>query len=205
VHEVGRALRVGTLLEGSVRKAHNHLRLTVQLVEVSTGQHRWSQRFDRTFDDMFAIQAEIATNVASALRGGALSPREEQALARPHTGVAAYEYYLRGRQCLPRLTAADLKTSAEMLERAIALDADYAPAHVGLAMAYATLYEWFGAKDEDRMRAEQASARALELGPDMAEAHVARACALSPARRRHAASRAGTGTVRAPIRPRWRW
>ncbi len=181
--EVGRALRVGTLLEGSVRKANNHLRVTVQLVEVSSGHHRWSQRFDRTLDDVFAIQDEIANSVAASLRGDVLSPREQQAVTRPQTGTAAYEYYLRGRQCLPRMTAVDLRKSAEMLDRAVALDANYAPAYVGLAMAHATLHEWFGAKDEDRVRAERASERALELAPDLAEAHVAHGCALSLSRR----------------------
>ena len=183
VREVGRALRVGTLLEGSVRKANSHLRVTVQLVEVSTGHHRWSQRFDRTLDDVFAIQDEIAHSVATSLRGGVLSAREQQALARPQTGSAAYEYYLRGRQCLPRMTPVDLRKSAEMFDRAVALDANYAPAHAGLAMVHATLHEWFGARDEDRVRAERASARALELAPDLAESHVARACALSLSRR----------------------
>ena len=183
VREVGRALRVGTLLEGSVRKANNHLRVTVQLVEVSTGHHRWSQRFDLPLEDVFAIQAEIASGVATSLRDGALSAGEQQALARPQTGVVAYEYYLRGRQSLSRMAAGDLRKGAEMFDRAVALDADYAPAHTGLAMAHATLHEWFGARDEDRARAERASERALELAPDSAEAHVARACALSLSRR----------------------
>ena len=181
--EVGRALRVGTLLEGSVRKENSHLRVTVQLVEVSSGHHRWSQRFDRTLDDVFAIQDEIANSVATSLRGDVPSPSEQRALARPRTGAAAYEYYLRGRQCLPRMTSVDLRKGAEMFDRAVALDADYAPAHAGLAMVHATLHEWFGARDEDRVRAEHASARALELAPDLAEAHVARACALSLSRR----------------------
>ena len=105
VREVGRALRVGTLLECSVRKASDHLRVTVQLVEVSTGHHRWSERFDRALAEVFAIQAEIANGVAASLRGDVLSAREQQALARPQTGPVAYEYYLRGRQCLPRMAA----------------------------------------------------------------------------------------------------
>jgi adenylate cyclase len=183
VREVGRALRVGTLLEGSLRKANHQLRVTVQLVEVPTGYHRWSQRFDRPLDDVFAIQDEIANGVAASLGGGVLSRREQQVLARPQTGAVVYEYYLRGRQCLPRMTLVELKRSCEMFDRAIALDASYAPAHTGLAMAHATLHEWFGARDEDRVRAERASARALELAPDSAEAHVARACALSLSRR----------------------
>jgi tetratricopeptide (TPR) repeat protein len=130
-----------------------------------------------------AILAEIANGVATSLRGDALSAPEQQALARPQTGALAYEYYLRGRQGLPRMAAGDLRKGAEMFDRAIALDADYAPAHTGLAMVHATLHEWFGARDEDRSRAERASERALELAPESAETHVARACALSLSRR----------------------
>ena len=179
VQAVGRQLGVGTLLEGSVRKADDRLRVTVQLIEVTTGYHRWSKRFDRRLDDVFAIQDEIAENVATSLRGSVLSGREKQALLRPQTGAAAYEYYLRGRQHLPRLTQADLQQSAEMFQRAIELDAGYSPAFAGLAAVHATLYEWFGARDEDLAKAERASQRALELAPDLAEAHVARGCALS--------------------------
>ena len=73
VREIGRQLSVGTLLEGSVRKADDRLRVTVQLIEVASGYHRWSQRFDRTLDDVFAIEDEIAESVATSLRGGVLS------------------------------------------------------------------------------------------------------------------------------------
>jgi adenylate cyclase len=179
IHEVGRHLGVGTLLEGSVRKADDHLRVTVQLIEVATGFHRWSQRFDRTLDDVFAIQDEIAESVATSLRGNVLSGREKQALLRPHTGAAAYEYYLRGRQHLPLMTQPDLKRSGEMFERAIELDASYSPALAGLATVHATLYEWFGSQVDDLAKAERASLRALELAPDLAEAHVARGFVLS--------------------------
>src|SRR6185503_5950885 len=134
---------------------------------------------DRTLDDVFAIQDEIAESVATSLRGSVLSGREKQALLRPQTGAAAYEYYLRGRQHLPRLTQPDLEKSAEMFGRAIELDAGYGPAFAGLATVHATLYEWFGAREDDLVRAERASQRALELAPDLAEAHVARGCALS--------------------------
>jgi adenylate cyclase len=182
VHAVGQQLGVGTLLEGSVRKADNRLRVIVQLVEVETGYHRWSQRFDRTLDDVFAIQDEIAENVATSLRGTMLSLREKQALVRPQTGPEAYEYYLRGRQHLPRMTQQDLEKSAELFERAIACDATYSPAYAGLATVYSTLYEWFGARDEDLDRAEHASRRALELAPGLADAHVARGCTLALSR-----------------------
>jgi adenylate cyclase len=179
IQKVGRHLGVGTLLEGSVRKADDRLRVTVQLIEVATGFHRWSQRFDRTLDDVFAIQDEIAESVATSLRGNVLSGREKQALLRPHTGAAAYEYYLRGRQHLPLMTQPDLKRSGEMFERAIELDAGYSPALAGLATVHATLYEWFGSQQDDLAKAERASLRALELAPDLAEAHVARGFVLS--------------------------
>jgi len=155
IHEVGRHLGVGTLLEGSVRKADDRLRVTVQLIEVATGFHRWSQRFDRTLDDVFAIQDEIAESVATSLRGSVLSGRERQALLRPHTGAAAYEYYLRGRQHLPLMTQPDLKRSGEMFERAIELDASYSPALAGLATVHATLYEWFGSQQDDLAKVER--------------------------------------------------
>ena len=183
VREIGRQLGVATLLEGSVRKADDRLRVTVQLVEAATGYHRWSQRFDRKLDDVFAIQDEIAESVATSLRGHVLSSREKQALVRPQTGAAAYEYYLRGRQHLPRMTQPDLQKSGEMFTRAIALDADYGPALAGLAMVHATLYEWFGAKDEDLKAAEDASEQALDLVPHFAEAHVARGFVMSLLRR----------------------
>jgi adenylate cyclase len=112
-----------------------------------------------------------------------LSGREKQALLRPQTGAAAYEYYLRGRQYLPRLTRHDLERSRDLFERAIELDAGYGPAFAGLATVHATLYEWYGASEDDLGRAERASHRALELAPGLAEAHVARGVALSlPAR-----------------------
>jgi TolB-like protein/tetratricopeptide (TPR) repeat protein len=190
VREVGGRLGVGTLLEGSVRKAGDRLRVTVQLIETATGYHRWSRRFDRRLDDVFAIQDEIAESVAGSLRGGVLTPHEKEAMLRPQTGPAAYEDYLRGRQLLPRLTQADLRASAEMFERAVALDPGYGPAWAGLAMVHATLYEWFGAADDDLGHAARASERALALAPRLADAHVARGCALSLSRRYAEAARA---------------
>lgn len=183
MREIGRQLGVGTLLEGSVRKADDRLRVTVQLIEVATGYHRWSQKFDRTVDDIFAIQDDIAQSVATSLRGTVLSRREEQSLQRPQTSPPAYEFYLRGLQLLPRMTQPDLQRSGEMFERAIELDPKYAPAWAGLAMVHGTLYEWFGASQDDLDRAEHASRQALDVASDFAEAHVARGFVLSLLRR----------------------
>jgi adenylate cyclase len=178
VRQIGRQLGVGTLLDGSVRKADNRLRVTVQLVETATGYHRWSQRFDRALTDVFAIEDEIAESIVTSLRGGFLSGREREALRRQPTGPEAYECYLRGRQYLPRLTRPDLEKSGEMFERAIELDAGYGPAYAGLAVVHATLHEWFGAQADDLAKAERASGRALELSADMPRPtwHAVRSC-----------------------------
>lgn len=189
VQAIGRHLGVENLLEGSVRKAEDRLRVTVQLVDVATGYAKWSQRFDRMLPDVFAIQEEIAESVAATLRGGDLSQREKRALARPHTGVPAYEYYLRGRQYLPRMTAPELKRSVEMFEHAVELDPEYGPAWACMGAAHATLYEWFGAKQEDMACAEKASQKALELAPGLAESHISRGCALSLSRQYEQAAR----------------
>ena len=157
--------------------------VTVQLIDVATGYHKWSQRFERKFGDVFAIQDEIAASVATTLRGGALSQREQRGLRRPHTTAEPYEYYLRGRQSLHRMRQPDLEQSRRMFEGAIELDADYAPAWAGLATVHALLYEWWGSNDEDMHRADRASQIAMELAPDLADAHFARGFALSLHRR----------------------
>jgi len=196
IRTVGEQLKVEALLEGSVRKSDDRLRVTVQLIEVASGYHRWSHRFDGQFKDVFAMQDEIAESVATSLRGDAVSPREKRALHRAHTGTAAYELYLRGRQHLPRIRRPDLDSSADLFRRAIELDPGYGPAYAGLATSHATLYEWFGANDADLAGAERASQRALELAPDLAETHVARGCALSLMRRYEDASREFEESIR---------
>ena len=196
VQHVGRQLNVEALLEGSVRKSGDHLRVTVQLIEAASGYHRWSHRFDGRFEDVFAMQDEIAERVATSLRGEHVSPREKRALQRAHTPTAAYELYLRARQHLPRIRHAALESAVDLFRRAIELDPGYAPAHAGLATSHATLYEWFGANDADLDAAERASQRALELAPDLAEAHVARGCALSLLRRYEEASREFEASIR---------
>src|SRR5262249_5985265 len=111
VREVGRQLGVATLLEGSVRKSEDRLRVTVQLIETETGYHRWSERFDRKLDDVFAIQDEIARNIMSLLKGAAPVNGDAPSTSKPPLGTVAYEYYLRGRHYLHLMTQSDLRTS----------------------------------------------------------------------------------------------
>src|SRR5262249_3336568 len=114
--------------------------------------------------------------------GEGLSQREKAALRRPETSSDAYEYFLRGRQYLPRMSHPDLERSLAMFTRAVEFDAGYGPAWAGLATVNATLYEWFGAREEDLEAALRASRRAMELAPALAEAHTARGFALSLSR-----------------------
>ncbi|MGE0029776.1 MAG: winged helix-turn-helix domain-containing protein [Steroidobacteraceae bacterium] len=179
VSDIGRRLRVGSLLEGSVRKEGGRLRITVQLIEVASGFHQWSQSFDRDLGDLFAVQQEIAGTVATQLRGGRLTERELRGVWRQPTAFETYEFFLRGRQSLHGMQRPDLEHSRRMFEAAIALDAGYAPAWAGLATVHATLYEWHGATDEDLRQAIKASEITMQLAPELADAHVARGFALS--------------------------
>lgn len=196
IRTVGAQLNVEALLEGSVRKSGERLRVTVQLVEVASGYHRWSHRFDGLFKDVFAIQDEIAESVAASLCCGAPAPGAKRTPLRAQAGTEAYELYLRGRQHLPRILYGDVKSAVELFNRAIELEPRYGPAYAGLATAHATLYEWFGANDADLAGAERASQRALELAPDLAEAHVARGCTLSLMRRYEEASKEFEESIR---------
>ncbi len=172
--EIGHRLGVDAVLEGAVRRAGNRLRVTAQLVDVATGYQRWSHRFDGTLDDVFAIQDEISGRVATAMRG-MLSSRERDALRRPGTSAEAYAYFLRGRQMIHNVSPASYEAVVEMFERAIEIDPTYAPAYAGLAEMHCRYFEWADGGPTARAAAERASLKALELAPQLAESHVARA------------------------------
>jgi tetratricopeptide (TPR) repeat protein len=180
---VGRKLGVGSLLEGSVRKSGNRLRVTVQLIDVTTGYHKWSEKFERDAGDVFAMQDEIAEKVAMLLRGGELSHRERRAVHRQPTAIETYECFLRGRQRMHAMQQPQMDEARALYQRAIELDAEYAPAWAGMAMLHALLYEWWGSKAEDLSEADRASRVAMELAPDLADAHLARGYTLSNLRR----------------------
>jgi adenylate cyclase len=183
LREVGRKLGVGSLLEGSVRKAGNRLRVTVQLIDVTTGYHKWSEKFERDASDVFAMQDEIAEKVAMLLRGGELSHRERRAVHRQPTAIETYECFLRGRQRMHAMQQPQMDEARALYQRAIELDAEYAPAWAGMAMLHALLYEWWGSKAEDLSAADRASRVAMELAPNLADAHLARGYTLSNLRR----------------------
>jgi adenylate cyclase len=173
--EIGRALNVAAIMEGSVRKAGDHVRVTAQLIDAGSGYHLWSESYDRQLRDIFAIQGEIARNVARALQVSLTAALDVCRCDAPRD-MRAYEFYLRGRQIQSVKSSDNWTKAPEMFRRAIALDPDYAQAHAGLADSLAQLLLWrivepTGVLDE----ALAAARRALELAPQLAEAHVAHA------------------------------
>jgi serine/threonine protein kinase/tetratricopeptide (TPR) repeat protein len=171
IAEVGAKLHVETVLEGSVRKAGNRLRITAQLVNVADGYHLWSDRYDRELDDVFAIQDEIAAAIADRLRV-TLAEGKEQRRVKPPTGnLEAYELYLKGRAFWNQ-RGGGLRPALECFEKALSLDADYALAHVGVAEAYSLIGFYGLARPREVMpKAKAAAERALELDEYLAEAH----------------------------------
>jgi len=179
VRTIGRQLGVGTVLEGSVRRAGRRLRITAQLITVADGYHVWSERYDRDLEDVFAIQDEIATNIARALRVVLTEP-EQRALEKPPTrSLEAYDYFLRGRQLFHQFRRKGFDAAIEMFERAVEIDPGYARAYSGIADCCSFLDTHWHSTEEDALRAEEASRKALDLDPDSAEAHASRGLALS--------------------------
>jgi adenylate cyclase len=178
--EIGRTLNVAAIMEGSVRKAGDRVRVTAQLIDAGTGYHLWSENFDRKLEDIFAIQEEIARNVVHALRGSLKAVAELDICSCAPSDMRAYDFYLRGRQ-IQSLKSSDHWTKApEMFRRAIAVDPNYAAAHAGLADSLAQLLIWRILQPGDVLNEALAAAqRALELAPQLAEAHVARGNTLS--------------------------
>ncbi len=174
VRTIGHDLNVRSVLEGSVQVHGTKLRVTTQLIDVNSGYHLWSERFDREMEDVFDIEDEIASNVVRALRV-ILREDERRALARvPTANVKAYEYYLRGRQFFHQTRRKSLEFAREMFHRAIKIDPDYALAYTGLANASALVHMYYPTAQEALERADEASRKALELAPDLAEAHASR-------------------------------
>lgn len=177
VRDIGRALRVSTVLEGSVRKSGDRVRITAQLIDTDSGYHLWSKTFDEQLQDVFAIQAEIATSIAEALLE-TLSPRQQANLrSTSTTNVDAYEYYLRGRQFFKRFRRKDMEYALRMFRQAIQIDADFALAWAGYADCHSFLVMYVDPEPGHIEEAHDASARAVELDPGLAEAHASRGLA----------------------------
>jgi tetratricopeptide (TPR) repeat protein len=164
---------VGTVLEGSVRKAGNHIRITAQLVSVPDGYQLWSETYDRELTDVFHIQEEISQSIASALKIN-LSNDQAARLTTPQTSnIEAYNLYLQGRHHWYNRSESGFRSAAAYFERAVQLDRRYAKAYAGLADVYVQLDGWEFARPHEAMpKAKDFVNRALALDPALAEAYV---------------------------------
>jgi len=179
IDAIGEQLNVNTVLEGSVRKAGDQLRVTAQLINVEDGYHIWSEGFDRGLKDVFGIQKEIAENVVKAFKLS-MSPDTEKAIEQqPTQNIEAYEYYLRGRRHFYQFSEEGWKKAREDFSHAIDLDPDYALAFAGLADCFSFIYMYADSAVSVRLQAETNSRLALQLAPELAQVHASRGLALS--------------------------
>jgi adenylate cyclase len=172
--QVGRALDVDRVLEGSVHRLGGRLRITARLVSVQSGYHLWSARYDREIGDVFAVQDEITASIVSAL---SLALAGRPPIAHRHSkNLEAFELYLRGRHCWHQRTPESVHTAIAHFEEAVRIDPNYALAFAGLAYSYSALaFYGYVSAAHARAAAERSAARALELAPHLAESQYAMA------------------------------
>ena len=179
LREIREKLKVKTVLEGSVRKAGNRLRINAHLINADDGYHLWSERYDRDMDDVFAVQDDIAQTVVEKLKVKRRSTVDTPLIERPTDNLEAYNLCLKGRYYLVRFTRATLEKGLECFTQAVALDPTYAQAHAGLAqlhMRRAVLR--FAAPHTLMPEAKEAALKAIAIDETVAEAHVALAMVL---------------------------
>jgi adenylate cyclase len=173
VKEIGSELEVGSVLEGSFRKAGNRIRVTTQLINVSDDEHLWVQNYDRTLDDIFEVQSDVAKQVAEALRVRILSSEKERVERKPTESTAAYTLYLRGRGFWNKRGSEDLKKAMEYFELAVHEDPSFALGYVGQAdCAVLLASNWFINPEGNLAKAKAMAEKALQLDPALAEAHA---------------------------------
>ena len=173
--EVGKQLAAHYVLEGSLRRSGERLRITTQLVDALTGYPVWSERYDRKMEDVFEVQDEIARKIADALRIK-LSPKEQEALAtKPTDNLQAYDLFLRGRSYARRLTRQDLEFALQMYENAVTQDESFALAYAAIANVCAYYHAHYSREEVWIDRARVAAERAMSLQPDVPEVMVAQA------------------------------
>jgi TolB-like protein/Tfp pilus assembly protein PilF len=165
--EIGRLLNARYLLEGSVRRAGERVRVSAELTEAATGRHVWSEAYDAEVKDIFGVQDDIARRVVGAAAVRLTRFERDRALAKPTESLAAYEYVLRGREHLSRATRDSSDEAQDMFQRAIDLDPSYAAAfaELGLSLIEAVTSGWTEFVADDLGRAEELAQKALSLDP----------------------------------------
>jgi serine/threonine protein kinase/Flp pilus assembly protein TadD len=168
--QVGEALRVNYVLEGSVRKAGNRIRITAQLLSVRDGYHLWAERFDRMIEDIFDLQNEVSQKIVDALKIS-LTDSERQALTqKPTDDLRAYDFYMRGRELLYLKGRRNTEGAIEMFEHAAAIDPGFASSYAGLAEACSSMYEWYDGNSTWLSKSIEMNQKALALEPSSLDA-----------------------------------
>jgi len=175
VQEIGRDLGVRFVLEGSIRKAGNRVRITAQLIDAGTGGHLWAERFDRDLTDIFATQDEVVEKIVGALAVNLTHGEAKRLRRRGTASVEAYETWLRARECLNRSTREGIAQAKTLYRRAIELDQNFSAPHVGLALALVADYvsDWAEDPAQALDEAERWARRALELNDQDPVSHLA--------------------------------
>ena len=172
IREIGRVLNVDTVLEGSVQKSGNHLRITTQLINVSDGYHLWSERFDRTMDNVFAIQDEISMAVVDRLKGELMEEDRKKITKRHTANKDALNLYLKGRYFFNRRYQGDMIKAVDFYQRAIDKDPDYALPYVGIADVFNILGQWAYIHPKDAYtRSKAMLQKAMEIDSSLSEAY----------------------------------
>jgi TolB-like protein/Flp pilus assembly protein TadD len=179
LRQIAQQLGVANILEGSVQKANDQVRVNVQLINALTDAHLWADTYDRKLTDIFAVETEIAKAVAEVLQAKLTGSEQHVIAARPTANTDAHQLYLKGRFFWNKRTGSDLKKSIDYFQQAIAADASYALAYAGVADAYVFLPGYTaGSPQEFYPKAKAAAQKALELDDTLAEAHTTLALAL---------------------------
>ena len=178
ITHVGEQVCADFVMEGSIRRAGDRLRITARLADTASGHSVWAERYDRRLEDVFAIQDEIAQSIALALRV-VLTEKEKHEIEKvPTSNIQAYDYYLRGRKFLYQLRSPSLEFARQMFARAIVIDPNYARAYAGVADCSSFLYMWFESTEDNLREALSASRRAVELDSESPVAHASLGLAL---------------------------
>src|SRR5438034_1507281 len=173
--EIGARLDAAALLEGSVRRVGDRVRIVAQLIDAEADRHLWTETYDRQLTDIFAIQTDVALQIAAALKAELSLDERTRIHRKPTDDLNAYRLYLQGRHCYTRYTEENIRKGIDYFRQAIAVDPGYALAHTGVALAYAELAAGQGGgtlrPDEAYQYGMEAVSTALALNPELGEAH----------------------------------
>jgi len=172
IESIGVQLHVDAVLEGSVSKVGNRVRITAQLINTADGYHLWSDSYDRELQDIFALRSQVAQIVAQALQVTLAAGEHQKIEQKPTEDVEAYQLYLKGRHAVASFSSEGSNNGVRYLQQAIARDPSYALAYLGLAYYYWSANDWTMPANEAMPRAREAAEKALTLDPSLAEAHV---------------------------------